>query len=73
MLALGIILLIAGLGSTIYGVIQNNSIEAQLTSLFSSGSTNPGTVFLIVGIAAAVIGVVLIVVSCVKRSNANKQ
>lgn len=61
MFILGIILAIAGAGSLIYGILQNNSVEAQLSSLFSSGSVDPGTLWIIVGVIAAVIGIVLLV------------
>ncbi len=68
MTILGVILLIAGVISAVYGGILNNSIEAQLESLLTKGSANPGSVWLYVGIAAAVIGVILIVVGLKKRS-----
>jgi len=57
MTVLGIILAIFGLGSCIYGIVQNNSMDAQLSSIFSSGRVNPGTIFIIIGAALAVIGI----------------
>ena len=59
--------MIAGIGSAIYGSSLNNDIEAQLESVFSNGSANPGDTWLYVGIAAAVIGLVLVVVSIIKK------
>lgn len=59
MIIIGVILAIAGIVSTIYGFFQNNSIDAQMESLFSTGSTNPGTIFIILGIVAIVLGAVL--------------
>ncbi len=67
MLALGIILIIAGAGSAIYGFISNNSWESQLSSLLSSGSVNPGTLWIIIGVVAIIIGIILTVVSSKKR------
>ena len=62
MLIIGIILLLAGSGSLIYGITQNNSGSAQWKSLLSSGSTNPGTVFIVIGAIAAVVGLVLVII-----------
>ena len=61
MLIGGIILIIAGAVSAIYGITLNNDLESQMQSLFMSGSTNPGTVWIIVGLVAAVIDVILAV------------
>lgn len=68
MMVLGIIALIAGVISAIYGNSLNNSLEAQLGSLLHHGTTNPGDPFLYAGIAIAVVGVVLIVVHFVKKN-----
>ena len=57
---LGIILSILGCLSSIYGINLNNSFEAQLTSLFSNGSKNPGTTWIVIGVIIAIIGIVLI-------------
>jgi len=67
MIILGIILVFAGVGSTIFGVTQNNSLEAQLTSFFSSGTTNPGTIWIIIGVVAIVLGIVLIIASLLRK------
>lgn len=58
---IGIILIVLGAGGSIFGFIQNNSIEAQMKSLFRSGNTNPGTVFIIIGAVLAVIGIILFI------------
>lgn len=67
MLIAGIILFIAGTISFFYGNSLNNSIESQLSSLLSSGSTNPGTIFVVIGSIVAVAGAVLIIISLVQR------
>ena len=64
---LGIIALIAGIASTLYGNAQNNSIEAQFESFLSSGTTNPGNTFVYVGIVLAIVGIVLIIASFMKK------
>ena len=65
---IGTILLLAGVASLVFGYMQNNSLDAQLNSLLSSGSTNPGTIFIIVGVVLAALGLILIL-----RSGKNKK
>lgn len=64
---LGIVLIVAGIGCAGYGFIQNNSLEAQLNSFLSSGSVNPGNMFIIVGVILLVVGIILCVVG--KKKN----
>ena len=42
MFVLGVLAIIIGAILTIVGFAMNNSLEAQLISAFSTGSTNPG-------------------------------
>ena len=63
MLTFGGLLLVGGIISLIYGIIQNNSSTAQLKSFLSSGSVNPGTVFIVIGVIAIVLGLGLILSS----------
>ena len=67
MFILGIILIIAGIGCTGYGFMQNNSLEAQFTSIMSSGTANPGTMFIVIGVILLVVGIILCVVG--KKKN----
>lgn len=62
MFILGIILIIAGIGCAGYGYMQNNSLEAQFTSIMSSGTANPGTMFIVIGVILLVVGIILCVV-----------
>lgn len=64
---LGIILLILGVTCAGYGYLQNNSIEAQLSSLLSTGTTNPGTIYIIIGAVVAVVGALVCGWSIYKR------
>ena len=64
----GAILIALGIGSTIYGFYLNNSMEAQLNSLFNSGNVDPGTVWIVVGIIALVIGIVLLFLGISKKT-----
>ena len=64
---LGVILLILGVACAGYGYLQNNSIEAQLSSLLSTGTTNPGTIYIIIGAVVAVIGALVCGWSLYKR------
>lgn len=68
MFILGILLAVLGAGSLVYGFAQNNSLEAQFTSFFSSGAVNPGTTWIIIGAAAAVLGIVLMIIGKRRRS-----
>lgn len=68
MIIAGTILIALGIGSTIYGFYLNNSMEAQLNALFSSGNVDPGTGWIVIGIIALVIGIVLLVVGMTKKS-----
>ena len=67
MLIVGIIMLVAGIASAIYGSSLNNSLEAQFESMLKNGSANPGNVWLYLGIGVAVVGVILIIVNFVKK------
>lgn len=69
MLVVSVILIVLGIGSTIYGFYLNNSVEAQLNALFSSGNVDPGTAWIVVGVIALVIGIILLIVGL----NKNKQ
>ena len=62
MFILGIILIIAGIGCAGYGYMQNNSLEAQVNSSLSSGSVNPGTLFIVIGVVLLVVGIIICVV-----------
>ncbi len=59
MLLWGIIYVVAGLASTILGLILNSNLEAQLNAL-TMGSGNPGTIWIIFGVAIFVIGILFI-------------
>lgn len=41
--------------------MQNNSLEAQFTSILSSGTANPGTIFIIIGVILLILGVIICV------------
>ena len=70
MIPAGIVLTILGAIGCIYGVTQNNSFEAQVNSFFSSGHTNPGTTFIVIGAIAVAVGIVLLIAGIVKKNNA---
>ena len=72
MLFFGTVLSLGGLGATIYGIHLNNSMEAQLTSLFSSGNVDPGTSWIAGGIAALIVGLILFVFGLVRMSKVPK-
>ncbi len=70
MKVLGIVCIVLGGIAAVFGYVQNNSLSSQLTSLFSSGSLNPGTPFIVIGLVAIVLGVVLCVLGSRKKPQA---
>lgn len=62
MLAIGWILFIAGGISVVYGVTLNNSMEAQMEAIFTRGETDPGTVWIVIGVLAALIGLLMVLI-----------
>ena len=60
-LVIGGILAAAGIAGVIYGNNLNHSLASQFQSLLSSGSTNPGTIWIVLGVVAIVLGVGLVV------------
>ena len=71
MMVAGIVLLICGGVSLLYGLIQNSSLQAQLMSALGSGTLNPGTPFMVVGAIAAAVGIVLMVLASRKKKAAS--
>ena len=61
MLFFGSILFLLGVVSTIFGITKNNDAEAQLEYLFEKGKTNPGTIFIIIGVLLILAGAALII------------
>lgn len=68
MIIAGAILIALGIGSTILGFYLNNSMEAQLNALFGRGDVDPGTGWVIAGIIALVIGIVVLAFGITKKS-----
>lgn len=59
-LLLGLLFSCGGIGSIIYGNNMNNSVEAQWDSFWNNGSTDPGTTWIIIGAAAVVVGIIML-------------
>lgn len=55
----GIVFFIAGVISAIYGNNLNNDMDARLRSLFEAGKRNPGNMWIYIGIAIAIVGLVM--------------
>lgn len=72
MIVIGTILLIAGIGSTIMGFYMNNSLEAQMNALFSSGNVDPGTPWIIAGVGALIVGLILLIIGLTRRGSRPK-
>ncbi len=67
MIVIGVILLIAGIALYAYGNYLNNDIELQFKSLMENGTANPGSELITIGIVVALVGVVLIIVGCIRK------
>ncbi|MBQ1377734.1 MAG: zinc-ribbon domain-containing protein, partial [Lachnospiraceae bacterium] len=67
MFVFSIILIVIGIAAVIYGFMLNNSFEAQFSYFFDTGSVDPGTVWIIGGVIALVLGIVLLAVSMSKK------
>lgn len=68
MITFGILLLLTGIGSAIYGNTLNNDMNAQLNSMFGNGVKNPGDIWIYCGAAVALIGVTLIICGVIKQT-----
>ena len=73
MIFLGILFILAGAGGAVYGVMQNNDAGKQLESLLSTGKTNPGTIFIVIGAAAALLGLIFIIIGLSSRSGKRRE
>jgi len=68
LLVLGVIISIAGIVSIVNGVNLNNSLAHQFQSIFSSGTTDPGTTYIVFGVIGLIIGVIMIIVGITKKN-----
>ena len=68
MIRTGIIAMIVGLISVVYGIIENSNIERHLMNLLEKGETNPGNPFIAVGAIVIITGVVLFVAGLVQKN-----
>ena len=57
---LGIIFILAGIGSIYYGTEINNNLVAQFSSLFNTGTVDPGNIYIFLGVAGIAIGSIFI-------------
>lgn len=60
MIFFGILFIALGVWATVYGNELNSSIREQFLSLINYGSFNPGTVWMIGGVVAIIIGVLFL-------------
>lgn len=67
MIILGIVLICVGAVSYIYGEQLNNNVGMQLESLFNTGSIDPGSIYVTIGIVVAVIGLIFTIIGIIKK------
>ena len=70
---LGLISIIAGSVCAVYGNSLNNNVQAKLDSFLNNGSTNPGDIYLYIGIPLAIIGLGLFIAGLIKNNNNNEK
>lgn len=58
----GAICSLVGVICLIGGIINNNSLESQLSSMFNSKAVKPGTIFIIIGSILLAIGVIILII-----------
>lgn len=68
MIFFGVIFLLIGFGGCAYGIYMNNDIGRQMESLFGNGTTNPGSIFIVMGIGIAILGLIFLITGCIKNS-----
>lgn len=66
MIALGIILIVLGGVSVFFGNQLNNNMEIRMNQFFNSGTTDPGSGFVIVGIIVLIVGGIFLVAGVVR-------
>ena len=59
-IVIGIIFILTGGSCWMYGDSLNNDYETQIRSVWNEGKTNPGSIFVIIGIIVVIIGAILI-------------
>ncbi len=67
MLVLGVILMLTGGGLWIYGDKMNHDVDTVLRSVLESGETEPGSVFITIGIILIIIGAVMVISGVIIR------
>ena len=60
LMILGALLIVGGFASVIYGNFMNNDFSTQL-SHYDSGFVDPGNIWMILGVIAIIIGIVMVV------------
>ncbi len=67
MVFLGLLAIIAGVAGALYGNSLNNDLESQVMSFLNTGAGNPGDIYMYIGIAVGVVGLILLIVGLTKR------
>lgn len=62
---------IPGLICTIIGIVQYNSMEAQLSSYFNRDSVNPGIPLIIIGVILLAVGIIMLIIGINLYSKTN--
>jgi hypothetical protein len=60
LIVIGVIFVLAGVSSIVFGVVFNNNPSAQFYGLLETGAANPGIIYMIIGILCVIFGVVIL-------------
>ena len=79
MSVIGILLMILGHGSALYGIYQNYSfrqlsrLEQEIVALIDSGASNIGLVWIVLGVIVFAVGLAMLIISYRKRCAEDRQ
>lgn len=62
-----VLMIVGGIISLLLGNYLNNSLEAQLLSMYHSGTVNPGNTYFVIGALLLIAGVTIIIVKQLKK------
>lgn len=71
MIIIGIILMLLGLVCYICGDAINNDMDRQMESLFNNGVTNPGSMYVTLGIVILIVGIIFLITGIARHMQKN--
>lgn len=72
-LVFGIMLVVSGFISIIYGNNLNNNYEEQFVSFWEKGQSNPGDTWIYIGVGLLLVGIILSIYGIIQHTNTLKR